>query len=103
MYKCPRCKTRSISFKDKYKTGIWGEICCPNCKAKLCAWPWLLALIWVAYAWDVAWFSGLFYYTRNPMDFAYMIIVWLLIDAVNVSYMPLAVMTQPARQPENKD
>lgn len=101
MYQCPLCKTASIPFKDKYKAGVWGDIYCPNCKAKLCAWPWLLALIWVAYAWDVAWFSGLFYYTRNPLDFVYMVLVWLLIDALNVSFMPLAVMKQPAK-PEQK-
>lgn len=92
MYQCPRCQTKSIPFKDKYKAGIWGEIYCSNCKAKLCAYPWLLAGIWVLYAWDVAWFSGIFYYTRELMNFVYMILIWLVIDALNVTYMPLAVM-----------
>ena len=101
MYKCPYCKTQSITFKDKYKTAIWGEIYCSNCKAKICASPWLLALIWVAYFWDVAWFSGLFYYTRNPLDFVYMVLVWLAIDAINVTYMPLAVLKAPPK-PEIK-
>lgn len=97
MYKCPRCKTDSITLKEKYKTGIWGDITCPHCKSRLCASPWLLALIWVAYAWDVAWFSSLYYYTRNPMDFVYMVLVWLIIDALNVTYMPLAILKASPR------
>jgi hypothetical protein len=91
-YNCPRCETTNISFKDKYKTSMWGEIYCNHCKSRLCAYPVPLALIWVAYAWDVAWFSGLYYYTRNPLDFVYMVLVWLMLDAINITYMPLAVM-----------
>lgn len=96
MYKCPYCKTLSIPFRDKHKTGLWGDIFCANCKAKLCAWPYLLALIWIAYTWDVVWFAGLFYFTGNALDFVYMVLVLLLVDALTVSYMPLAVMRQPA-------
>jgi hypothetical protein len=92
MYKCPRCQTMSIPFKDKYRAGMWADIYCSHCKAKLCAYPWLLAGVFVLYAWDVAWFVGVYYYTRNPMNFVYMILVWLIIDALSVSFMPLAVM-----------
>lgn len=92
MYQCPRCRTKSIPLIDKYKTSMWGEIYCSNCKAKLCAYPWLLAGFFILYAWDVAWFSGIFYYTRESVNFVYMILIWLVIDAINVTYMPLAVM-----------
>ena len=101
MYSCPRCKTRSISLRDKHKTGMWGDIFCPTCGARLCARPYLLGPVWVAYTWDVVWFASMFYFTGNPMNFVYMVLVFLLIDAVTVHYMPLAVMT-PAHKPESK-
>jgi hypothetical protein len=94
MYRCPRCKTLSIPFKDKHKTGMWGNIYCGHCKAKLCAYPWLLALIWVFYIWGAVWFSGLFYFTHDSLDFVYMIGMLLIIDALSVAYLPLAVLRQ---------
>lgn len=97
MYMCPRCQTMSIPFKDKYRAGIWANINCKNCQAKLCASPILLAAYSILYMWDVAWFSGLFYYTRNPLDFVYMIMVWILLDYLNVTYMPLVTMRRDSR------
>jgi hypothetical protein len=44
------------------------------------------------YTWDIMWFAGLYYFTRNLMDFVYMILGWLVLDSLNVSFMPLAVM-----------
>lgn len=92
MYKCPRCRTMSIPFKDKYRTSVWGTIHCPHCKARLCAYPLLLGALYVLYTWDIMWFAGLYYFTRNLMDFVYMILGWLVLDSLNVSFMPLAVM-----------
>src|SRR3569833_2776377 len=39
------------------------------------------------FVWDVGWFSGLYYYTHNPLDFVYMILVWIGLDFLNVWYM----------------
>ena len=38
------------------------------------------------------WFAGLYYFTRNYMDFIYMVLGWLMLDFLNVTFMPLAVM-----------
>jgi hypothetical protein len=92
MYKCPRCRTMSIPLKDKYRAGIWGIVYCDHCKAKLCAYPLLLAALYVVYVNDIIWFAGLYYFTKNFMDLVYMVIGWLMLDAFNVSFMPLAVM-----------
>ena len=82
----------SIPFKDKYRANLWRNIYCSHCKAKLCAYPWLLAGVYVLYTWDIGWFSLLYFYTHNPIDFVYMILVFVVLDALSVSFMPLAVM-----------
>lgn len=92
MFPCRRCKQMSLSLKDKYRAGHWQDVICPNCHARLCATPWVLAAFYILYLWDVAWFSGLFYYTYNPMDFVYMAAVWFCLDLLNIWYMPLSVM-----------
>ena len=92
MYKCPRCHDICIPLKDKYRAGVWGVVYCEHCKAKLCAYPILLGLLYVVYCWDIAWFAGLYYFTHNYLDFVYMIIGWLILDALNITLMPLAVM-----------
>jgi len=99
MFKCPRCQEISLPMKDKYRGGHWFNIECPHCRAKLCATPWILAGFYILYLWDVAWFSGLFYYTFNPMDFVYMAAVWMCLDLLNIWYMPLSIMRgSPPRQ-----
>jgi hypothetical protein len=97
MYKCPHCRTLSIPLKDKYRAGVWGIIYCKHCKARLCAYPYLLGALYVVYTWDVMWFFGLYYFTRNPLDFVYMILGWVTLDALNVAFMPLAVMKNSRR------
>jgi len=98
MFQCPRCQEFSLPFKDKYRAGMWRDIHCSHCKARLCASPWVLAAFFVLYVWDVGWFSGLYYYTHNPLDFVYMILVWIGLDFLNVWYMPLSIMrANPSR------
>ena len=63
-----------------------------NCKARLCASPWELAAFVVLYVWAEGWISGLYYYTHNPLDFVYMILVWIGLDFLNVWYMLLLLM-----------
>lgn len=91
-FKCPRCHTQSIPFKDKYLSGRWMVIYCSHCKAKLCAYPILLGVLYVFYVWDILWFIGLFDFTRNYLDFVYMVLGWLVLDAINLYFIPLAVM-----------
>lgn len=97
MFHCPRCKEISLSFKEKYRAGHWFNIECRHCHARLCATPWVLAAFYILYLWNVAWFSGLFYYTYNPLDFLYMAAAWLCLDLLNVWYMPLSIMRSSPR------
>jgi hypothetical protein len=92
LFKCPRCGKMSIPIKDKYKAGFWAVISCKNCEARLCIFPWLLAVLFVAYVWDVVWFYGMYHFTGHYIHFLYMIVVWLMLDAVNIYFMPLASM-----------
>src|SRR3990172_5918942 len=94
MFQCPCCQQTTISSKEKRKAGYWGIIYCTDCKVRLCVYPWLLAALWMLYVWDVLWFTGLYYFTRNYLDFAYMAAAWFVLDYVNVSFMPLVVMRQ---------
>ena len=93
-YKCPCCERTNITSKQKRKAGYWSIIYCADCKARLCIYPWLLAALWTLYVWDVAWFAGLYYFTHNYLDFVYMTVGWILLDYINVTYMPLVVMKQ---------
>jgi hypothetical protein len=99
MYMCPRCKTMSIPLKDKYMAGMWANIYCSHCKAKLCATPLLLAAFYILYLWDVGWFSGLFYYTRDWIEFVYMAIIWVILDYINVTYLPMSIMKRDPQPP----
>lgn len=92
MYKCPQCQTQSIPLKDKYRAGMWGIVYCKHCPARLCATPWALGMFFMFYVWDVIWFVGLYRYTHDVRNFVYMLIVWIGLDAVNVSFMPLSAM-----------
>ncbi len=97
MYTCPRCKKETISWKKKYLAGLWLTIGCDNCEAKLSATPILLGLLHVVYAWNIAWFFSLYYFQRDPTYFVYMVVIWGILDALNVHYIPLSVMKKEER------
>lgn len=91
-HKCPRCGEMSIPLKDKYRAGFWGIVSCGRCGARLCALPALLALFFVLYVWDIMWFFGMYHFTGNWMHFFYMALGWIVIDMLNVRFVPLASM-----------
>lgn len=97
-YECPRCGEKSISPKAKYLAGKWSVIHCPNCGARLCAYPLLLAGFYVLYVWDVMWFAYMWRYTGNAMHLVYMVIVWIVLDFLNVKLMPLASMKAKSKE-----
>lgn len=100
-FRCPRCEEMSLPLKEKYRAGHWLNIECPHCQTKLCAMPWVLAAGYVLYLWNIAWFSGLFYYTYNVMDFFYMFVVWIGLDLLNIWYMPLSIMRSGPPRPRS--
>lgn len=91
-YKCPSCKQDSIPVKDKYFAGIWRVIHCPDCGARLCANPYLMALGWMIYVWAAAWFGFWAYLNNSLTPLIYLIPVWLFLDFLNINLMPLSVM-----------
>ncbi len=91
-YKCPKCSTACISVKDKYKAGSWREIHCEHCGARLCGHPWFMAAIYMVYFWVVAWFIFWSYFERNWWLLLGLIPSWLLLDYLNVRFMPLVIL-----------
>jgi DNA-directed RNA polymerase subunit RPC12/RpoP len=91
-YTCPSCKTESIPLTDKYRAGQWRVIHCPHCNARLCAQPWVLMVGWMIYVWAAAWFGFWAWLEHTWLPLLYLIPVWLLLDFLNVTLMPLAVM-----------
>lgn len=91
-FTCPRCGKDSITFREKYLAGIWRVVLCPDCGARLCAYPILLLLMHMAYVWNILWFFGLFYFKHDIVYFAYMAIGWMILDFLNVQLIPLAVL-----------
>ena len=92
MFQCPRCREESISYKDKYRAGLWQTITCPRCHARLCANPWILMLLHMVYVWNVVWFYGLYHFEHNAIYFAFMAVGWLVLDVLNLQLVPLSVM-----------
>ncbi len=97
-YQCPRCEQESIPFKDKYRAGLWGNIHCVNCGSRLCANPILMAVLYAAHTWNVLWWFALFYWTGHYYHLIFMLLVWVVIDFINVHYIPLSVM-KPGKKP----
>ncbi len=91
-FKCPKCQVEAITAKQKYKAGFWKDIYCGHCGARLCGHPWLMALIYVAYLWAVAWFLAWPYFAGNWWLALGLIPTWLLLDYLNVRFMPLVIL-----------
>jgi hypothetical protein len=94
---CPRCKRDSISLKDKYLAGIWMTISCRECGARLCGHPWAMALGYIPYVWALAWFAMWALLDGSWLPILYLIPVWLLLDALNILFMPLASLRPGSR------
>ncbi|HHM06357.1 MAG TPA: hypothetical protein ENJ19_11555 [Gammaproteobacteria bacterium] len=91
-FKCPRCHEASITPKEKLRAAWWANIFCPECGGKACAYPWVMVVVFVAHSWNIAWWIGMFYYTHNYMHFVYLVLGWVTIDYLSVTFVPLARM-----------
>ncbi|TPW16801.1 MAG: hypothetical protein FD130_911 [Halothiobacillaceae bacterium] len=92
MYICPYCGEKSISFKEKYKLGLWMTSECKRCSAKLSAYPIPLALLHAVYAWNLFWWPSLYHFKSDPIYFLYLVLFWIVLDMLNVLFIPLGVM-----------
>lgn len=91
-HQCPHCQQDTVSFKQKYLAGLWQVVNCQQCNKRSCANPIILALIYMAYAWTLAWF--VFGYALEGIidSLYYLIPIWIGLDLLNINLIPLSRM-----------
>lgn len=95
-FKCPHCREETLSLKDKYRLGWWMTATCPNCGGRIAAFPWTLLLLTMVYVWNVLWWVGLINFNESYHYLIYLAISWVLLDLVNLYFMPLARLRKKA-------
>ncbi|MBI3773155.1 MAG: hypothetical protein HY272_10720 [Gammaproteobacteria bacterium] len=93
-FKCPRCKALVFSWQDKYRMGFWGVKHCSGCNARVAAFPWTLVLLSFLYVWNVVWWAALIHFNHSYHYLIFMALCWVLLDLLNVYFMPLASFKQ---------
>jgi hypothetical protein len=89
--KCPQCQKETITFKQKFLTSKWKETYCPNCNARLCANPIVLALLYFMLTWDIVLF-GYLTYLENSLTYGITLVVgWFTLEYF-MYYIPLSVL-----------
>lgn len=95
MFKCKRCESPTISLFSKYKAGLWQDVYCPKCHARMADNPIILgAFHFLGYVQVVAWFVLLAYMTEDMTYLVYLAVTWLIFDVLSVLFVPL-VMLKP--------
>ena len=93
MFKCKRCEQPTISVFDKYKMGLWREVHCSNCNARLADNPVVLgAFHFLAYVQMVAWFAALTYIYHDSKYLLYIAAFWIVFDILGVLLVPMVVL-----------
>jgi hypothetical protein len=97
---CPHCKTKTFTWWDKYRTGKWMLLKCPECDGRVCAQPIVLAGLYFLYIWDVVLF-GYLTYLDTLWYLAVMAAGWLILDYFAI-YVPLvSLRSNPAPSSHN--
>jgi len=96
-FKCPHCGDATVPLRDKVKTSLWAAVHCGACGGRIAAYPWILAGVYFAHAWNVMWWVGLYHFNGKPVYFAYMALLWAVIEGLSVRFVPLARLR--ARRP----
>ncbi len=104
-FTCPSCNQESIPLKDKYAMGYWMMRRCGACNSLIASNAIILGILTFAYLWNVLMFGALTFFDRNPdiswgdniMQGAWyyiliMIVIWAILDFINVKYVPLMVV-----------
>lgn len=97
-FPCPRCETHCITFKDKFRSGLWIPIFCSNCGAKLTALPILLGLLHGVYVWNVLWLYATYTFDLSVWWYPIVMVEWVVFELLSIWYMPLAVLRSAPRQ-----
>jgi len=72
--------------------GWWMTTHCPQCQARVAAFPWLLMLVSFAYVWNVVWWTGMIMFEQSAHYLIYMAICWVLLDLANLYFVPLVTL-----------
>ena len=95
-FKCPHCREETISLKDKYRLGWWMTTICSKCGSRIAAFPWTLLMLNMVYVWNVLWWVGMINFNHSYHYLIYLVICWILLDLINVYFMPLCRLKKKA-------
>lgn len=99
MFNCKRCDYPSISVFAKYRAGIWQDIYCSNCHARMACNPIILgAFYFFAYVQMTMWFLAMAYFNQDLTYLIYIVVFWVIFDILNVMLVPLVVLKPKQQQ-----
>lgn len=87
---CPHCQQKNFSWWDKYKTGKWALLKCPQCNTRVCAQPIVLSVLSFLYVWDLMLF-GYLAYLDSLWYLVVLAVIWLILDYFSL-YVPLSAL-----------
>lgn len=96
---CPQCAEKTITTQQKLKAGKWANIYCPNCGARMCANPIVMALMYFILTWDILFFG---YMAVRESSFTYTVLMiagWLILELF-IFFIPLNRM-RPLKRNDN--
>lgn len=88
-FKCPHCREETILLTQKYRLGWWMTSTCNACGGRIGVFPWTLMIITMFHVWNVLWWVGLVHFNDSYHYLIYLAICWILIDLINLYFMPL--------------
>ena len=91
-FTCPSCNKDSIPLKDKYAMGYWMTRRCVECNSLIANHAILLGVLTFAYLWNLLFFIGLAQFNQSWHYFGYMLVIWVVLDLINIKYVPLMVV-----------
>lgn len=92
---CPHCNNKTFTWWDKYRTGKWFVLQCPQCQGRVCAQPIVLSLLYFLYVWDLMLF-GYLGFIDTPWYWLWMVVIWVILDYFSL-YVPLAALKAKSR------
>ena len=69
---------------------------CSKCGSRIAAFPWTLLMLNMVYVWNVLWWVGMINFNHSYHYLIYLMICWILLDLINVYFMPLCRLKKKA-------
>jgi len=85
---CPHCKKETIGPKDRFYTGLWLNVYCPECNGRMCAQPLVMVAVYFFHMWNVIFFGFMTIYEQSVVYFAIMIAGWIVLS-ITAYYIPM--------------